>query len=112
MRENVLRQGCQAGHSLGLLSGSVRYDRDDYDQDFRHASRRSLIAAPISTPGFMVTEVVGAILSGSMAPLGTCRPHGCLCNGSCLVLLDPRVADRHCCTEHTPGFAAPKHGPR
>ena len=30
MRENVLRQGCQAGHSLGLLSGSVRYDRDDY----------------------------------------------------------------------------------
>ena len=42
---------------------------DHHDHDFRDASRRSLIIALVLISGFMVVEVIGGIVSGSLALL-------------------------------------------
>ena len=51
------------GHSHGIL------DAHDHTQALREASKRSLILALILICGYMVVEIIGGVLSGSLALL-------------------------------------------
>ena len=61
-----------SGHDRDDHSGHDHHGHDDHhdhDHDFRDASMRSLIIALALISGFMVVEVVGGIISGSLALL-------------------------------------------
>ena len=59
-------------HDHDAENGHSDHDHDhehDHDHDFRDADRRSLVIALVLISGFMVAEVIGGILSGSLALL-------------------------------------------
>ena len=56
-------------HSGHDHAGHGHDDHHDHDHDFRDASMRSLIIALALIAGFMVVEVIGGIISGSLALL-------------------------------------------
>ena len=51
-----------SGHSHG-------HDHHDHSHDYREAGRRSLFISLFLIGGFMIAEVIGGILSGSLALL-------------------------------------------
>ena len=59
----------RAGHDHHDRAGHGHDDHHDHDHDFRDASMRSLIIALALISGFMVVEVIGGIISGSLALL-------------------------------------------
>ena len=58
-----------AGHDHDDHAGHDHDDHHDHDHDFSDASMRSLVIALALISGFMVAEVVGGIISGSLALL-------------------------------------------
>ena len=53
----------------GHVHDPHEYDTYDHSHDYTEVNRRSLVIALILIEGFMVAEVVGGILSGSLALL-------------------------------------------
>ena len=90
----------------GLYYSSSASGRDhaDHAHDLRSASRRSLILALVLISGFMIAEVIGGILSGSLALLADAAHMVTDAAGIALALLAVLVAGRPASIERTFGY--------
>ena len=87
--------------------GHGGHDHDDHSghaHDFRDASRRSLIIALVLISGYMVAEVVGGILSGSLALIADAGHMLTDAAAIGLALLAMTLANREASTTRTWGF--------
>ena len=82
------------GLGLYLSSSASGRGHDDHAHDLRSASRRSLILALVLISGFMIAEVIGGILSGSLALLADAAHMVTDAAGIALALLAVLVAGR------------------
>ena len=92
-----------AGHDHDDHSGHDHAGHD-HSHDYRDASRRSLIIALVLITGFMVAEVIGGILSGSLALLADAGHMITDSAAIALALLALWVSGRPSSTERTYGF--------
>ena len=58
-----------SGHSHDQGHDDHGHNDDDHDHDFREAGRRSLLISLFLIGGFMIAELIGGLLSGSLALL-------------------------------------------
>ena len=87
--------------------GHGGHDHDDHSghaHDFRDASRRSLIIALVLISGYMVAEVVGGVLSGSLALIADAGHMLTDAAAIGLALLAMTLANREASTTRTWGF--------
>ena len=90
-----------AGHGHDDHSG---HDHHDHSHDFRDASRRSLIISLSLIGSYMVAEVVGGILSGSLALLADAAHMLTDAGAIALALLAHWLSNRPATIERTFGF--------
>ena len=90
-----------AGHGHDDHAG---HDHHDHSHDFRDASRRSLIISLSLIGSYMVAEVVGGILSGSLALLADAAHMLTDAGAIALALLAHWLSNRPATIERTFGF--------
>ncbi len=76
----------------------------DHSEELRNASKNSLIAALVLIVGYMFAEVIGGILSGSLALLADAGHMLTDAASIGLALVAMQVAARRASTEHTFGY--------
>ncbi|MCE2526908.1 MAG: cation transporter [Actinomycetia bacterium] len=84
--------------------GNDHDDHDDHAHDLRGTSKRSLAIALILIAGFMVAEVIGGIVSGSLALLSDAGHMVTDAMSIALALFAMKVADRPPSAERTFGY--------
>ena len=89
------------GHGHG---GHDHHDHSGHAHDFREASRRSLITALALISSYMVAEVVGGVLSGSLALIADAGHMLTDAAAIGLALLAMTLANREASTTRTWGF--------
>ena len=84
--------------------GGHDHGQDDHSHDFRDASRRSLIVVLTLITGYIVAEVIGGLLSGSLALLADA---GHMLTAAAAIVMDlvaMWIADRPASVERTFGY--------
>ena len=84
--------------------GGHDHGQDDHSHDFRDASRRSLIIVLTLITGYIVAEVIGGLLSGSLALLADA---GHMLTAAAAIVMDlvaMWIADRPASVERTFGY--------
>lgn len=84
--------------------GHDDHGHHDHSHDFRDASRRSLIIALVLITGYMVAEVIGGLLSGSLALLADAGHMLTDAAAIVMALVAMWIADRPASVERTFGY--------
>lgn len=84
--------------------GHDDHGRHEHSHDFRDASRRSLIIALTLITGYMVAEVIGGLLSGSLALLADAGHMLTDAAAIVMALIAMWIADRPASVERTFGY--------
>ena len=92
------------GHDDHGHGGHDHHDHSGHAHDFREASRRSLITALALISSYMVAEVVGGVLSGSLALIADAGHMLTDAAAIGLALLAMTLANREASTTRTWGF--------
>lgn len=92
------------GHDDHGHGGHDHHDHSGHAHDFRDASRRRLITALVLITGYMFAEVVGGILSGSLALIADAGHMLTDAAAIALALLAMSLAAREASTTRTWGF--------
>ena len=85
-------------------SGHDDHDGHDHSHDYTDVNRRSLVIALTLIAGFMIAEVVGGILSGSLALLSDAGHMITDAAAIALALVAQRMAQRDASAERTFGY--------
>ena len=80
------------------------HDHDGHSHDYTDVNRRSLVIALILIGGFMIAEVIGGILSGSLALLSDAGHMITDAAAIALALVAQRMAQRAASAERTFGY--------
>lgn len=92
------------GHDHDHHSHGHDHDHHDHSHDFREAGRRSLIISLFLIGGFMIAELIGGIISGSLALLADAGHMITDAMAIALALLALWIGDRVEDAERTYGF--------
>ena len=84
--------------------GHDDHGHHDHSHDFRDASRRSLIIALVLITGYMIAEVIGGLLSGSLALLADAGHMLTDAAAIVMALVAMWIADRPASVERTFGY--------
>ena len=93
--------GDHSGHDYG---DHADHDHAGHEHDYTDANRRSLVIALVLIGGLMVAEVVGGILSGSLALLSDAGHMITDAAAIALALVAQHMAQRPSSAEHTFGY--------
>ena len=93
-----------AGHDHDAHAGHDHHHNHDHAHDLRGASRRSLIIALCLISTYMVAEVIGGILSGSLALIADAGHMLTDAAAIAMALVAMWIADKAASVEHTFGY--------